>query len=178
MSSYNRANATFGSLAAAMGIIVGILLVMAIVVAGGREEHIPSVDYSIDAANLRDTADYTTYAPGDGLPEGWVPTSSRLTTDDPVSWTLGFATPADRHAELSMSDADPDAFIAETTKGESAGTTDVDGASWERFERASQSDRKPRRALVKREDDATIIVVGSAGFDELETLAGSLEPQS
>ncbi|MBB6173443.1 hypothetical protein HNR23_003503 [Nocardiopsis mwathae] len=179
MSSYDRANSTFGSLVIAMGIIVGILLVMALVVAGRREEHIPSVDYRLDAAELRDTAAYTTYVPGESLPDGWVATSTNLDTDGPVSWSLGFATPGDRHAELAMSDADPDDFIAETTRqGEPNGSSEVGGESWERFEREADPDEKPRRALVKREEGATVIVAGSASFDELETLADSLDPQT
>lgn len=137
----------------------------------------PRVDYTPDARTLQEVADYTVYVPGE-LPDGWVPTSSRIDAEEdeeePVTWTVGFATPEDLHARFSMSDADPERFIAETTEqGAPDGESGIGGEAWKRY-----TDREePQRSLVRREDGVTLVVTGSAGYAELETLAGSLEPR-
>ncbi|MFC4560544.1 DUF4245 domain-containing protein [Nocardiopsis mangrovi] len=173
MSTYNRSDATFGSMAAALGLIVAILLVMAWVVNGRSGEHIPSVDYGPDAAALRDGAAFTPYAP-EGLPDGWVPTSTRLDTGDPMSWVLGFATPADRHAEFAIGDAADDALVAEITEdGERDGSAEIGGRTWERY----YNEAETRRSLVLREGDTSLVVAGSSDYQELGVLAGSLREQ-
>ncbi|MFC3997116.1 DUF4245 domain-containing protein [Nocardiopsis sediminis] len=173
MSTYNRSDATFGSLAAALGLIVAILLVMAWVVNGRSGEHIPSVDYGPDATALREGAEFTAYAP-EGLPGEWVPTSTRLDTGDPMTWVLGFATPADRHAEFAIGDAGDDALIAEITEdGEPDGSTEIGGRTWERY----YNEAEIRRSLVLQEGDTRLIVAGSADYEELGVLAGSLRAQ-
>ncbi|MGI5120263.1 DUF4245 domain-containing protein [Marinactinospora thermotolerans] len=175
MSKYDRSNATFGGYAVALGIVVAVVVAMALVVNGRQKEHIPSVDYRIDLASFSEEAPYPVYAP-EGLPEGWVPTSSRLETGEeeggPVTWTLGFATPEDRHAAFSMSNAPAETFITEKTLGgEPDGRSQVGGQTWERYYNEDESER----SLVREEDGATIVVAGSSDYAELETLAGSLQ---
>lgn len=177
-----RADNTFTGYAIVLGMIVLIVGVMAFVVNGRQKEHIPSVDYTADAISLSEIAPYRTYAP-EGLPEDWIPTSSRLETGGtppgeeptgPVRWTLGFATPQDRHAAFSISDADPDEFVAEVSRnGGPDGESTVDGRVWERL----YNEAEEERALVLRNDDATLVVSGGASYEELETLAGALEEQ-
>lgn len=173
MSKYNRADATFGAYATALGIIVLVLVVMALVAAGRRQEHIPSVDYRADVTAVRADAAFPVPVP-EGLPEGWVPTSSDVESPGdgaPVTWTLGFATPKDRHAELSVSDAEPAEFIAERTrKGTPDGESRVRGAAWKRYDVG-----KGRHALVRRGDEATTVVSGSTDYAELAVLAKSLK---
>ncbi|WP_026120144.1 DUF4245 domain-containing protein [Nocardiopsis potens] len=171
MSTYNRSESTMGSMAIAMGIIVGILLIMALVVNWRSEEHIPSVDYRPDAEMLAETADFTAYAP-EGLPEGWVPTSTDLSTEEPVTWKLGFATPDDRHAELLIGEEEPEAMVEKATGGgERDGSSQVGGEEWERYLDGTGT----RHALVKRGEDATVVLTGGSGYEELEVLAGSLQ---
>jgi len=171
MSTYNRADSTMGGMAIAMGIIVGILLIMALVANWRSGENIPSVDYRPDAEMLAETADFTAYAP-EGLPGGWVPTSTDLSTEEPVTWKVGFATPEDRHAELLIGAEDPEAMVeAATGGGKRDGASQVGGEEWERYLDGSGT----RHSLVKREDGATVIVSGGSGYEELEVLAGSLK---
>lgn len=173
MSQHNRANATFSNYAISLGIIVAIVLAMAFVVSIRSQERIPTVDYAYDAAGAEEAADYTTYVPG-GLSDEWVPTSSTLDASGPVEWSLGFATPRDSHAMLSMSDGDPEEVISERTReGRAQGEVALGDRTWERYARQDPA----WRGLVLREDGATVIVAGSAQFDELEHLAASLEPQ-
>ncbi|MBB4929787.1 hypothetical protein F4561_000607 [Lipingzhangella halophila] len=182
MSNYSRADATFGAYAAALGLLVAVLLVMAFVVSARNEEHIPRVDYGSDAQELSRTAEYTVLVPED-LPEGWVPTSSRLDAEDgqesggaaPAAWTLGFATPEDMHARVSMSDAEPERFVARTTEhGDPDGESEIGDATWERY----LNEGEEQRSLVRADEGgATVVVTGSADYKELETLAGSLRPR-
>ncbi|RNL82557.1 DUF4245 domain-containing protein [Halostreptopolyspora alba] len=192
MSNYSRADATFGSYAAALGLLVAILLVMAFVVSSRSEERIPRVDYGPDVRALTRSADYTVLVP-EGLPEGWVPTSSELDVaggdagdtesaeevagdggSEPATWTLGFATPEDHHARVSMSGTGPERFVAQTTgNGEPDGVSEVGGDTWERYRNEAEEERS---LATTDEGGATVVVTGTGGYEELETLAASLEP--
>lgn len=112
-----------------------------------------------------------------------MPTSSTLETGDalpgeepaePVRWVLGFATPEDRHAEFGISGAEPQEFIAEMGRnGGPDGESDVRGETWERY----YNETETWRSLVNRDEEATLVVSGNAGYPELEVLAESLETQ-
>ncbi|WP_017598092.1 DUF4245 domain-containing protein, partial [Nocardiopsis lucentensis] len=171
MSEHSRSNATFVNYAISLGIVVGILLVMAFVVSTRSGEHIPSVNYRPDADVLREAADYPVTLPAEGLSEqGWTPTSSTLDVTGPVEWSVGFATAADSHARFIQSDADPEAVVYEHARGaEDVGTVVVGGREWDHHESADWG------ALVLYEEDVTLVVAGSADLDELAHLAEGLE---
>ncbi|WP_159941816.1 MULTISPECIES: DUF4245 domain-containing protein [unclassified Nocardiopsis] len=171
MSEYSRSRATFKNYAISLGLIVGIVLVLAWVVSSRSGENIPSVDYTTDASVVRDAADYPVTLPSTELRErGWTPTSSSPQVDGPVEWSVGFATPRDSHAMFTQSDADPDTVVAERSGGgERVGTVAVGGREWEHYESAERS------ALVLREEGVTLVVAGPADLDELAQLAESLE---
>lgn len=172
MSEYSRSSATFKNYAISLGIIVAIVLVLAFVVSTRSGENIPSVDYRPEAEVLREAADYPVTLPAADLAEqGWTPTSSTLETEGPVQWSVGFATAADSHVMFTQSDGDPDAVVAERSRGaEEVGTVSVGGREWEHRESGDWS------ALVLREDGYTLVVAGPAGLDELAHFAGGLEP--
>ncbi|WP_017556562.1 DUF4245 domain-containing protein [Nocardiopsis baichengensis] len=168
MSTYNRADASLGPMVVAMGVILAILIPMALVVKWRSGENIPSVDYAPHAAAMEQEADFPVPAPAD-LPEGWVPTSTDMTADGGASWTVGFATPQDRHAEYLVTGDEEEAMAA--ASGESDGTAEAGGRDWERRGADSEGDR----ALLHRgEDGAFLVVSGGSGYGELEELAGSL----
>ncbi|OOC52509.1 MULTISPECIES: DUF4245 domain-containing protein [Nocardiopsis] len=173
MSEHSRSNATFKNYAISLGVIVGIVLVLAFVVATRSGEHIPSVDYQPDADALRDSADYPVTVPSEELlREGWTPTSSTLEVAEsgPAAWSVGFATAEDSHVMFTQSDADPDAVVAEETRGaEEAGTVSVGGSEWEHY------DSEDWDALVRREEGVTLVVAGPADMDELTRVAEALE---
>ncbi|MDA2810987.1 DUF4245 domain-containing protein [Nocardiopsis sp. RSe5-2] len=169
MSTYNRSQATMGPMVLAMAILVGVLLLMAMVVKWRTVEHIPSVDYAPQAEAMEREADFPVYAP-EGLPEGWVPTSTNMGADGGTTWTVGFATPSDMHAEYLITG---DAEAAEAAAGGAAeGTVEAGGLEWERRGADSDGDR----ALVHEgEDGGFLVVSGSADEEELERLAASLQ---
>lgn len=170
MSEYSRSSATFKNYAISLGVIVGIVLIMAFVVSTRSGENIPSVEYRPDADVLREEADYPVTVPSADLEqEGWTPTSSTLDVSGPVQWSVGFATAEDSHAMFTQSDAAPDDVVAERAGGEEVGTVSVNGREWEHRESEDEN------ALVLREEGVTLVVAGSADLDELTHLAEGLE---
>ncbi len=114
-SGSRRSDNTFLGYAIVLGALIALVVLITVVVDSGRSEQIPTVDYTPDALTLSEIAPYQAYAPDqDQLPEGWTPTSSRLNDGgalteeeptEPVRWSVGFATPEDRHAAFHISDA-------------------------------------------------------------------------
>jgi len=135
---------------------------------------VPEVNYTIDLANARRRAAYDVWAPSP-LPANWIANSSRMPADtEYVTWRLGFATAQRRHAMLAQSDERPAAEFANrmANSDKSVGTVEIAGATWEKRERPD----KNQRTLIRFLDGATVVVTGSADWDELTTLAASLKP--
>ncbi|GII93159.1 DUF4245 domain-containing protein [Sinosporangium siamense] len=159
----------------AVAVCFGLVGIFLLIAPQSREEHIPRVDYSMDIANLGRAAPYTVWAPS-APTANWVPTSSRMTTEKGThTWRLGFATAKRAHAMLVQSDEKPaDKFASRLANSEAVvGKRDIAGATWEERFRKD----KDQRSLVRFLPDATLIVTGTADWDELSTLAASLKQQ-
>lgn len=143
-----------------------------------NEDAMPRIDYRNDLSGLTAIAPYQVQAP-QGLPSAWFPTSTRLSghAGGPISWHLGFYTPGKEYAALEESDETPGGkghFIDRmTSQGRPDGTAVIAGATWERTLRQD----KNQRSLVRRLPGVTLVVTGTASYEELATLAGSLRPQ-
>ena len=179
--TYKRLTSGVGQFALAVGACFALVLVVAVLSPGNgilgfgkAKETLPYVDPSPAAAALRLTAPYTSYAP-EGLPATWRPTSSRITgtvASKPVSWHLGYVTPAGEYAALEESNRQPAAtFIASVAAGKPAGVRQVAGVSWTEYAGAKD------RALVRTVGTVSLVVTGTASYDELAALAGSLQAQ-
>ncbi|GAA2861046.1 hypothetical protein GCM10010517_19670 [Streptosporangium fragile] len=170
----------FYAYAFAMAVCLAAVGVFLLITPQSRTEHIPEVDYSISLANLRRAASYQVWAP-ERVPAGWVPTSSRATDEKgTATWRLGFATakgPDDKraHAMLAESNEKPAAEFANRLANTSTvtGTVRIGGVSWEQRVRED----KNQRSLVRFLPDVTLVVTGTASWEELSTLAGSLRQQ-
>src|SRR5262249_31705048 len=96
----------------------------------------------------------------------------------PVSWHLGFNTPSKEYAALEESNEAPDGagnFIDRmTSQGHPDGTLQVAGVTWARTFRPD----KKQRSLVRRLPGLTLVVTGTASYEELAVLAGSLRLQA
>lgn len=148
---------------------VGLFLLVA---TPSSTEHIPRVDFSVDAGNAARAAEFPIEVPKAVQPD-WVPTSSRLTTDKGVvTWRLGFATGKRMHAMLAQSNEQPPAGFANRMANTEtpAGTAVINGATWEKRFRED----KDQRSLVRVLDGRTVVVTGSADWPELGALAASL----
>ncbi len=130
-----------------------------------RTEHIPRVEFTIDAANAARAAEFPIEVPESVQPD-WVPTSSRLTTaNGVVTWRLGFATGKRMHAMLAQSNEQPVAGFANRMANTEtpAGSAVIKGTTWEKRFRVD----KNQRSLVRVADGHTVIVTGSADWPEL-----------
>lgn len=156
-------------------VVVGLVLLLT---PRNDPDTVPRVDYTGDLTGLRAVAPYTPQAP-EGLPPQWYPTSSRLsgTSGGPVAWHLGFYTPQKQYAALEESDESPGGaggFVDRmTSQGRPDGSTLIGGVTWDKTFRPD----KKQRSLVHRLSGLTIVVTGTASYDELATLAGSLKAQ-
>ena len=132
----------------------------------------PSTTVQLAAAR----ASYELLAPT-GLDEGYRPTSARTDAGaadegDPVTLEIGYLTPEEEFAGFVVSDdrdADPVADVLDGAEEEE--TVDIGGRSWTRSTTVDGE-----TALSVDTGGATVLVTGSASDDELETVAGSVEP--
>jgi hypothetical protein len=151
-------------------VIVGLVM---LVTPRRNEDAVPRIDYRGDLSGLTAVAPYTVQAP-QGLPPTWNPTSSRLsgTANGPVAWHLGFYTPQGKYAALEESNERGDYVARMTSNGRPDGSLALGGVTWQRALRAD----KNQRSLVLRPSGVTLVVTGTASYDELAVLAGSLRP--
>jgi hypothetical protein len=107
-----------------------------------------------------------------GLSDKWRPVSALFQPDAAGSvLRIGYETPADGTLQLVEGNVDPDTMLGRElgNDGRSTGQVDVNGRSWQRY-----TARRGERALVLKEPERTVIVVGAASDAELQTFAASL----
>ncbi|WP_068927124.1 DUF4245 domain-containing protein [Planobispora rosea] len=160
----------------AMGVcLVGVVAFLLVAAPKGGPARVPEINYSIDAANMRRAAPYQVWTP-EPVPANWVPNSSRMTHQKGVvTWRLGFATATRKHAMLIQSDEKPAAGFASrmANSNRATGTVQIAGETWEQRFRED----KNQRSLVRLLPDSTVVVTGTAGWDELTVLATALKRQ-
>ena len=176
MAARTRGRETVGDMVRSLGLVVGVVLVLAVVVAVTLPdgEPVPELDYAEAVEGARQQVPYELVAP-DQLPDGWRVTSARVRpTPDGTVWSLGLVTDDGDFVGLEQTDADPRRVERERLQDyEPDGTTAVDGAEWQRWvERA----RSPDRALRRDLDETTVVVVGTGGYEAIEDLVRRLEP--
>jgi hypothetical protein len=168
-----RGRETSGDMVRSLLVVLALVfVVVALAVRPTPDSEVRRFDYSGVLAQAQDQARYDVLAPI-GLPDTWRATSARTDSGDgAVTWHVGFVTPADAYAGLEQSDGDAGSFVDHlAADGRAAGTVTIGGATWRRVE---GGDPEPR-ALVLRRDGVTTLVVGSASWAELRTLAASLQ---
>ena len=106
------------------------------------------------------------------LPAGWQPTSSRLGRA-PDTLNVGHVTPSREYAELAATTAPPaEALPALLGQASPAGTVQVEGEPWERYDEADGS-----TSLVRSFGRVTVVVGtlrATASDEELLVLAGAV----
>lgn len=172
---YKRLTTGLGGYSIAMLACLVLVGLVVLITPRDQKEVLPTVDYAFAMKTLGASASYTAYGPA-GLPAGWRPTSSRLTGvggSGPTAWHLGFVTPRDEYAALEESDEGAEAFVKRmTNRDRPEGVRQVAGASWDQYFRAD----KKQRSLVRRLQGVTLVVTGTASYDELGVLAAALRP--
>ncbi|WP_083982498.1 DUF4245 domain-containing protein [Actinomadura hibisca] len=176
---YKRLTTGLGGFTLAMGACLLLVAVIYAVTPRSTEEVLPTVDYQSQLWAMRNDAPYTVHAP-EGLPAGWRPTSSRLTglgkPGEPVAWHLGFVTPTDQYAALEQSNEKASEYVKRMTNNKnSSGTQQVAGQTWTRYFRKDKKQNSLARTLP---DGVSLVVAGTASYEELAVLAASLKPQA
>ncbi len=134
-------------------------------------ESVKTVSYRVELGQARRAAPYPVAGPV-GLSRQWRATSVNYDSSDPkaVHWHLGFVDPQDQYASIEQTnDTDPAQFVSDTTQNSHhAGSQTVGATTWQRYEGGRY------RALVRTEHGVTTMVDGTAPYDQLARLAGSL----
>lgn len=155
------------------GGMIGAMLVLLLVIAGfwafrelnrtTPESPVRTVDYVEVAEFARGEAGFNLLAP-ESLPSGWRATSATYTPPPDEAWHLGVLTAEERYVGLEQATSSPESMV-ETYVGEEAtraGKVEIAGRSW-----TAWSDPGGDQALVRRGDEITTLVVGTAGRDVL-----------
>lgn len=160
-----------------LGALIAVLVLIASVWVLSRFQHrgvvdpTETVDYTADLAEARDSAPFDVLAPSPA-PSGWRATSVEWDAVRPdVSWHLGFLTPEGDYVGLEQGNAPASAFVAANTPATQPGEAVRIGAeSWQSLVSADGREH----ALVRRAEDVTTVVTGTAPLSELVAFAESL----
>jgi hypothetical protein len=171
--SRTRLRQTARDMVLSMLVVLGAVLVLWLPFrhdSGG--DAVATVDPASVIAGARAAEPWPVLAPI-GLPTGWRCTSARISqaADGLDIVHLGYLSPTSTYVGLEQSATKVTGFVRESTlKGDEQGTVDVAGSTWTTYENAD----KTHRSLVRRDDPATYVVVGSGPYDQLEQFAGTL----
>ncbi|RKS72000.1 uncharacterized protein DUF4245 [Actinomadura pelletieri DSM 43383] len=179
--THKRLTTGLGGFTMAMGACLLLVLVIYAITPRSDEEVLPTVDYGSQLWVMRNDAPYTVHAP-EGLPARWRPTSSRVHGLDgadkqkPVAWHLGFVTPNDEYAALEQSNEKASEYVPRmANSSKPTGTHQVNGVAWTKYHRKDKKANSLARTLP---DGVSIVVTGTASYEELAVLAASLKPQT
>ncbi|MFE9402689.1 DUF4245 domain-containing protein [Streptomyces sp. NPDC006530] len=130
------------------------------------------VNYTVELSTVRRAAPYPVAAPV-GLPDQhkWRATSVSYDGAKNNAWHLGFLDPQNQYVAIEQSTAPFEKYVAEVSKN--ATKTDksqkIAGATWTYW------DGPKYDALVRQDQGSTTVVTGTAPYEQLVTMAGSLE---
>jgi len=169
-----RLRQTAWDMVRSMAVVLVIVFLIVLLAWRPEPEAVKVVETAPTVALAARAAEHPVTAPA-GLPEGWRPTSVRW---EPTEESrpervlhIGYVTPADEYAQVSVAPVVAEAYLDEqTADGVPTGTQAVGEVTWERRE------TDDRRSLVLVDDEVATVVSGSAEWSELVALAGALEP--
>ena len=165
---------TVGDMIRSMAVVLALVFVMVLLAWRPAPDAITVVDPGPAIARAVADGAFSVSAPTD-LDEAWRATSARwertAESGDAAVLHLGYVTPADAYAQVTQSTAGTQRYLDEQTdRGQPAGEQVVGGEPWQRYETAD------RRSLVSVDGASVTVVSGSADWDEIAALAGSLAP--
>ena len=112
------------------------------------------------------------------VPAGYAMTSARFEPETygnatDMRWYLGYRTTSNDFISLWQSTVGVTRIVdAALDGGQCAGAVNIAGHAWQRCANVKASDR----ALATTIDDTTVVVSGTAAWQELETFVGLLKP--
>jgi Protein of unknown function (DUF4245) len=166
-----------GDLLRSLALVVALAAVVVLITFRPQGQSVTPVDYRATLAAAQVGAPFRLLEPV-GLPTAW--TASSAYYDPPASnlgvasWHIGYVTAEGAYAGFEQTDGVTAGVLRDvlgdpTDLGQ---TVHVAGTTWQRWASADGD----RRALVQTGTGASVVVDGSAGWTELERLAGSLRP--
>jgi len=169
---------TVGDMVRSLGLVLGVVAVLLLITLRpqGQAEHV--VDYKSLLTQARVGAAFPLVAPS-GLPSSWRPNSVYFDppaggsgTPGVTSWHVGFITPDNLYAGFEQTDGIAIGTLQDVLGDptQQSTTSTVAGVQWQRWSNGPGD----RHALVRTAGGVTVVVDGSAGWPELEQLAGSL----
>lgn len=169
-----RLRQTVVDMVRSMAVVLVVVFVIVLLAWRPEPEAVKVVDPSPTVVLAAREAQFPVVAPS-GLADGWRPTSVRWEpTEESESERIlhiGYVTPADEYAQVSVAPVATPAFLDEqTADGVPTGTQAIGDATWERRE------TDERRSLVLVDGSDATVVSGSADWSELIALAQSLAP--
>jgi hypothetical protein len=158
-----------------LGVVLGLVLVVVLITFRPHGQAVTVVDYRDTLAAARSGASFPLVGPV-GLPADWKATSAYYdppgTSLGVTTWHVGFITSAGQYAGFEQTDGISSGVLRDVLGDpEDLGrTVTIGGSVWSRWADSAGD----RHALVRTASGVTIVVDGSAGWPELERLAGSL----
>ena len=169
-----RMRQTVGDMVRSMAVVLALVFVIVLLAWRPDPEAVTVVETAPVVTAAARMAEFDVTAPA-SLPADWRPTSARWepTADSGGASVLhlGYVTPSGEYAQFSESTATGEPYLDEQTAGGvPAGSQLVGDVAWERRE------TDDRRSLVRVDAGTVTVVSGSADWDELIALAGSVQP--
>ena len=126
----------------------------------------PAVDYATIVDQVRPVADFEVLAPP-SLPKGW---QANRATFDIDGWHLGVLTDDEEYIGLDQASVSVDRAVERFADGSRAdGTADIEGETW-----SVRKGPQDRTTYVRRDGDATTVVVGTPSRRVIEDYISSL----
>lgn len=160
-----------------VGALIAVFAVIGFVWALGWFQHrpvanpTPTVHYRAALSAARQQAPFHVLAP-EPVPAGWRATSVDYTgVGRDVAWHLGFLTAANQYVGLEQGNGPAAKFVAHKTTATRTGpTVRLDDQTWTTMTSANGHER----ALVRRATGETVVVTGTATWQQLEEFARDL----
>lgn len=158
---------------------IGAIMALFVVVAPRLQPDHSGVDVQETARQVAQTTGWAVSAP-QGLGEDWVETAAqyRMSTDNLMTWHLGYETPSGDFIALNETqDATDDWVATQVNQAPGVGETDVAGDTWQQYAREGA---RVQRSLVRPGEDGqlTTVVTGNAPWAQLAEFVAALEPVS
>jgi hypothetical protein len=167
-----RANASV--IGMIMALLVSVLAIVPVVLlnAGQKTDpYRPSVDVASVAVNAKDVAGFAPVAPQ--LPAGYSPNYARWVagaSDGVAHWDIGYLTPQQKFISVvQTASANPTWLAEQVKKAPTTGTRTVAGVDWTLYDKPGVE-----KSLVATVGRTTVVLSGSAGFDEFDTVAAAV----
>lgn len=154
---------------------VAVLLVLLTTRPDAPIEGAPHTSVIDVAATARDAASTLGTTPAVPALEGWRANAARLeaSSDDVSSWYVGYLTPESSFIGMRQGvDANPTWVAQQVSGARSTGEVRIAGVTWVEYDRRDVDPTgNTAYSLVATIDTSTIVLFGTAGDDEFDTLA-------